>query len=475
MFTKSSFILSPRKANRLRVAALFVASVSGLTVVMCLAQSGAPSEPNLNYLAGSLTNDEPQAVYADNPNDSWNRIFHCLFTRTIQTRLSNDFTSAAPFNPVEAMGLPHLAASTRLFQRIESGDRAIDPLYPSYVSMGGASGAFQVLDEPRFSQLEGALTDALRQQSKRSAVSRALMQSDIWAAYESVARNFSIKDEEGRQRQQRKNHLMPLLLRFLKKLALTSQEIDALPDNYAAAAKKHRLPDLFAKNSEWLEIQWVPERQHDMSSAYRRAARVFVKPSSPPQDVSLFLKALRPERLNENKLLEAVALVTQNLLINSDGKVVPTRLTYEMQMRRFAKGQAGAVVQEATGKAQIAAFELSRRLLLTKPKEGGLSASDDHEPAYLPMAGNDYTFATVHGDANHGGAPILVPLRSRCASCHGAEMQVVMTLSIHGIEAPRPIRHLNSRDNEHSRYVAARKMEREDFKALQQQWLSAVP
>src|SRR5262249_58914238 len=55
-----------------------------------------PSKPS--YQIGSLPKDEPQAVYSADRDDSWNHIFYCLFTRTVQLRLSDDFLAAAPFS-----------------------------------------------------------------------------------------------------------------------------------------------------------------------------------------------------------------------------------------------------------------------------------------------------------------------------------------------------------------------------------------
>ena len=69
------------------------------------------------YLAGALSKAEPQAIYAANPQDSWNRIFHCLFTRTLKMRLSADFPEGAPFVEDVKAGKK---VSQRIFERTES-------------------------------------------------------------------------------------------------------------------------------------------------------------------------------------------------------------------------------------------------------------------------------------------------------------------------------------------------------------------
>lgn len=458
MFRQGQIIFLQRLKSRVLCGALLV-SAPVLIGAFCYAQSTA-TRPT--YLAGSLERDEPQAVYAADAKDSWNRIFYCLFTRTIQTRLTSDFKDVAPFDAVEVMGLSHLTASTRVFTRIESGDRAIEPLYPSFFTRGGTSkGALPLFKEPRYSQLETALTEALKEKSQRSTLHRALMQSDAWAAYDILCRKYHFAGEEGELQRQRQHRLLYLLSRFIKKLALTSEEINALPDNYALAAPKHRLPDLFAKNSEWLEIQWGAEFiQHDQANDNRRATRVFIKPSAKPQDKKRFLTDLKLERLNQSKMLDAIALVIQNLLINSGGKVVPAPLTYEVQLRHFAKNEAD--------KARAEVYEWSRELYLKQPQSGGLKRIGEDEPAYLPTAGNDLTFASAHSDGKGDEWPILAPLRSRCVSCHGEQLQIVMTLNRHSTVSP--IRHFNARENDHSHYVAEQKMQREEFKTLLKQW-----
>src|SRR5215472_16399665 len=107
-----------------------------------------PSKPT--YQVGSLPKDEPQAVYSADRDDSWNRIFYCLFTRTVQLRLSDDFLEGAPYSQPTQTRFPQRSISDGTFERIEGGDRAIEPLYPSFLT---SSGPFQVLDEPRYSQL----------------------------------------------------------------------------------------------------------------------------------------------------------------------------------------------------------------------------------------------------------------------------------------------------------------------------------
>jgi hypothetical protein len=428
-------------------------SVVGLTA--------AQSLPDLEDRSGTLSRDAPHPVYAPDADDPWNRIFYCLFTRAVQARLSQEFQKGAPLNLAQGTGVPQLPVRQRPFERIESGDRAIEPLYPSFLS---AQGPFQVLAEPRYSQLKGALLDALGLEHQRSPLARALMQSDVWAAYDVLARDYRFAGDEAQLHRERRDQLRSLLAQFLKKLVLTPDEIEALPNTFAAAASAHALPDLFASASEWMEVRWLPERLHDQAADYRRVARVFIKPASLPSDRARFLNGLRRAN-NLTMQLDAVALVIQNLVIDGKGKVVPSRLTYEVQFRQFLRDAQGQFE-----KTELRQYELSRKLLLSDPKSGGLTARSEVAPSYLPEAGNDYGFASTHRGRGGASEPVLVSLRTRCNFCHAPHAATVQTFALHDATPLPLVAQMKPSADDQARYVAERKRAREDFKALEKQW-----
>ncbi len=349
------------------------------------------------------------------------------------------------------MAVPGLRISTRRFERVEIGDRAIEPLYPSFLSSAGALG---VLTEPRFSELRESLTTAISDQNNRPPVARALMQCDVWAAYDIIFRSGNFKTGDDRQIGERKEVLLSLLAQFLRKLAVSSAEIRSLPQNYSAAEQVKNLPALFSPTSGWLEIQLLPNRMHDSNSSYRRAARVFVKPRRVPENKTKFVENLKDSQHSEE--LEAVALAVQNLLVDSSGRAVPSPIISDVQIRFFSNGDI-PVVSEARE------YELSRRLLLTHPVSGGLVEFDGNAPAYLVAAGNDYDFATPLF-ATH--RPVVAALHARCAQCHGTSLKHLMTFSIIAISPLPPISILNANDNDQAIYVASRKEQRADYKSL---------
>ena len=77
---------------------------------------------------------------------------------------------------------PRYASKAKL-SRTELGDRAIEPLYPTFFT---AKGIMEVLSEPLYSELTGALQQAIDEKKTRSPIERALMQADVWAAYDII-------------------------------------------------------------------------------------------------------------------------------------------------------------------------------------------------------------------------------------------------------------------------------------------------
>jgi len=412
-----------------------------------------------DYEAGSLPKLEVQTVYSANPHDPWNRIFFLLFTRKVDLRLSDDFKVEGPWLPTEVMGNPSLMATSRTVERIESGDRAIDPLYPNFFSSQGSE---RILSDPGFSELKEALQEACSETSSRPALHRALMQSDVWAAYEIVTWSRRTDGPIG----DHARALLPWLVQFIAKLALSSSEIAGLPHNNAIAQSSLTLPKMFDAGSGWIELEWFPERSHDTMGQNRHAARIFLKPPGKP---AAFLKHVN-ERIR-GKLeplpggihdLDAEALLTQVLLINRDGRVVPSPLISDIQLRTVTRDESGRF----TG-SNVEEFELSRQLMLAHPSSGGFVHRTAEEPSYLPASGNDFTFASPMTGEREQKTPILGTLRRRCESCHfESSVFTFRMIPIPGRPVPA-VRQLPPEGNQRAFHVAEKKMKSREFRSLQ--------
>jgi hypothetical protein len=406
--------------------------------------------------------EAPEKIYSDDPNDSWNRIFYYLFSRRVTARLSSDFPEAAPFEKVTDLEFLRVERSTRAFERNESGDRAIDPLYPSFLTDDGIR---LVLRDPAYADLKQALEDGLADTAPRDSMARAMMQSDLWAAYDIVFRCKYFEQRGERELAQRRMEILDLVGRLIRKVALTPEEIRSLPDNYSMARTKYGLPDLFGKTG-WVEIKWFPHRLHDESSGYRRVTRVFLKPARVPKDMQKFLNDFRGANYEAIQGLQGVALVMQPLLVDTHGHVEPTTVTTDVQIRMFRKTKQGVFE-----KTQVGEYEVSRRLL-REAASGFLAQEGEDEPVYLPAAGNDYSYASPNRIS--GGLPLVVKQRTRCAMCHGDKLELTglmtfaMTLPSKNDLGP-PVRQLNPAGHEAADFVISQKMGRVDWKSLSKQ------
>jgi hypothetical protein len=396
------------------------------------------------------------AIYSARPDDPWNRLFAALFTRTVRTRFTSEFADRGPFQPAPPDLIPafvfHQPAmvSTRVFDRFEEGDRAIDALYPAFLNQTGPHDA---LREPLHGELVAALDGALADRTDRSPLARVLMQVDLWSAFDPLE---AIQDgHDTAAARQAAGELTARLAKLIGRVALAPKEIGALANNYEAARRAEPLPDLFNPGGPWIEIVWGQDRMHDAEEQFRRSSRVFVRPIVRPPDTAAFLKTITTGP--QPPVLAATALVMQVVAIDRSGRAVPTPLIRDVQIRTFARDTSGAVT------ASMSEYELSRRRLLSNPSDGFLQF-DDRAEAYLATAGNDYGFATP--DLAARKPPTIATLHTRCLLCHGPDGAHVMSFAVTDPALMPQPRALPQPNDERARYVAQKKEARGDFTRL---------
>jgi hypothetical protein len=395
-------------------------------------------------------------VYSTDPADSWNRIHTILFARTIAAFETSEYPEARASAPLPDPIAPFLAlrVSGRTYDRDESGDRAVEALYPSFITSRGVD---YVVAGPAYGALSQALDDAIAERRSRAAIDRALMQVDLWSAFDQLDA-VAARPRVDAVRHDRAVALTRALATLIRKIALTPAEMAGLPDTMAAARSVPGFPDVFSPAAGWIEVQKSTHRMHDDAADMRRAARVFVRPRTPPADERAFLDALA-DRPGDR--LAATALAIEAVLVDTHGRVVPTRLFIDVQVRTFVRD--GRVLPQA----DVEEFELSRRRLREDATKAFVRY-DGSAPAYLPIAGNDYGFATPSRDRHGETAPILSTLRSRCSACHGPDGRNFMTFDL--IERPGApllsVVRLRPADDSRARAVVAAKEARADFAHL---------
>lgn len=420
----------------------------GLAIVLtmsCLSLAqGAPAN-----LPRVTLPDAPNLIYSTRSDDSWNTIFYFLFSRRLSARLSSDFQEGAPFRDLGA----GIKVSDHVFERNETGDHAIDPMYPTFFV---GYGSIVVLRDPAYPKFVKSLRTALDGDSPRSAIARALMQNDLWGAYDALFFPFLPDDEKALG--ERRKTALDLIGRLIRKVALTPEEIRALPDNYAVVARRHSFPDVFDKDSGWIEVQWFLPRTHDLEAGFRRVSRVFLKPAHPQRNTGMFLNSLPNDPTNPTSL-DGVALITQLLALDSHGNPQPTRLTLEAQVRLFDRSHEGKL------KSAVKVCEIRRQLLIENPSSGGTVTEDEGTPVYLSNGGS-YGFAEGQLTDREVREPVLVKLRTRCARCHGEDLQQVMTFSIVKPPHAPPVKQLDPAVTAVADFDISAMRKRQEFKAL---------
>lgn len=398
-------------------------------------------------------------IYSGRADDSWNRLFALLFTRDVRVRYTSEFPDRGPFHDDPRVfdmfvSGTHPEVSSRVFDRHEDGDRAVDALYPTFLNLTGPSDA---LVNPLRGELVKALNAALDDRTPRTPLARALMQADLWSAYDPLAR-IQYGRADGAIRASA-YELCDLIGKLIGRIALTRAEIASLPDNYADARPTAALPDLFRPGGEWMEVMWAPFHMHDQEADYRRVARVLMRPVSVPRNVPGFLAAATREY--PQRSFAQVALVMQMMLVDSTGHVVASPLAQDVQLRTFTRAADGTLLSTS-----VSEFELSRRKLLANPSSGGFLRFDDGSEAYVAVSGNDYGFATPMLGMPRATQPTISTLHVRCNACHGPDGAHLMSFAVQDPERLPPPRALPQPNDERRAAVAREKEARDDFKRL---------
>jgi hypothetical protein len=143
-----------------------------------------------------------EPVFDDDPQHPWNRLHRALYTRTMQDGKTYDPESLEP------------------------------PFIPSsnFLTAGTSHGqALAVLDEFLKARLDT---------QNKGPLKRAVLQRDLWAV-------FAITADPDGPRQAQRRALQKRLAQVMRRIALNAKEIEALPDNLAAAVHAGAFPTAF--------------------------------------------------------------------------------------------------------------------------------------------------------------------------------------------------------------------------------------
>jgi hypothetical protein len=300
-------------------------------------------------------------VYDPDPKHLWNRLYEALHVRV---------DGEPPFDPGELD--PYVYQRNPYQEKGEHYKRAVAVL-DEFIREHGE----QLITEPR---------------------KRAFLQRDLWAFYDMVAPSrFLVRPDK-------MDAEMELAVRagkILPRLALTADQIKALPDNYAEAVAAKKFPDWFEVSRLWdPDGPWVllgSEERAPLARTHvdffggRSAFFVFLKHPDGRDQTKKYVAELRSSG-TDAKLPPGGAfftLVRQMQLIDDRGRITLTPVVESLQIR-------GAGEHE---------YKLSRKEFMAgKPSLTALEP-EDRERSYLAFLGRN---------AGNGRTKVL----NTCGGCH---------------------------------------------------------
>jgi hypothetical protein len=347
---------------------------------------------------------------------------------------------------------------------VSYGSDSLDPLLwlnSTHLLAEPSHQRVRVLDEFLQTHAENLIRDPMK---------RAILQHDLWGIFDwSIEREPERPGEPEYEREKRE--LQTRLAEVLRRLALTSKQIESLPDNYAQAVASgnfgkaydpaHRdhaflPPDLFDQRGSWVEIEGAgdPEPvapQHLTAVSGRSRFLVFMRLPGGRKATFDYLRTLwefpqpwvvrsdAPNQTETNPNLPSfpvgteVALVRQMTLFDDHGNLVPAPITESVQIRVYrrvtADSEAALGAAEAVARDDQDFYEVrfSRSQLFTGTS-GGLRAVGPSEREFLIF--------NAHGDdqvESSGRWPLnqYPPVLRLCAECHrGAGIQSLNTREV---------------------------------------------
>lgn len=407
------------------VVGFILLAVLPIAMRLVVASSGPPQTASFSI-----------AVYDENPSHIWNRLYAALWVRRDSqgTRYGED-----SLDPMLWGQSTHLLSG------------------PSHVT------ALRVLDEFLRTHAENVIQDPVK---------RAMLQRDLWAVFDWSVQQYPGLPEYRDEKRELQNRLAELL----RRLALTQDEIKALPDNYAQAVNSGAFPakynpaqpqqpflppDLFDPRGPWVCIRPNPEtfgegvivaKSHVSNVSGRSVFLVFMRLPEGRQATLDYFRTLWsfPQSwvagLDDRGPLETnpdlplfpagtqVALVRQMILFDNHGNLAVSPITESIQMRMYREittARARSVARGLTSGQDFFEIRISRPMLFSS-KQGGLRATgrDEIEPPTFQTEGIDPfengvgAFDRI-GESDrpervhpHFTAPRNGTIMQRCLICH---------------------------------------------------------
>jgi hypothetical protein len=313
------------------------------------------------------------SVYHPDPAHVWNRVFRQLYRRT---SLRGDEYGAEELDPLLWFDTTYLLAGASHQQTI------------------------QVLEEFLSTHAENLI---------REPLARALFQRDLWAVFDWLA-------WQAEPYPAARQELEIRMIRIMRRVALSKEEILSLPDNYALAVESKNYPaevdagspeipflpaDLFQTGSAWVPLgrEGGPVAiTHTEAFPFfgRSVFLVFVRSPDGLNGTVDFIESLTTEPTPVTAIGSDVALVRRMLLIDKQGEIILSPLVETIQIRHFSPAQS------------FHEFELDRSRLL-QGLAGGLAP---HQDFFMLFMGHGDVFESPDIPDERAAIPQI------CKACH---------------------------------------------------------
>jgi hypothetical protein len=264
-------------------------------------------------------------------------------------------------------------------------------------------------------------------------VQRAMFQHDLWRLFDWADTKRGEMDSSGPARE-----LQLALARVMQSVALTDEQIEALPDNLqhaiAAGALPDFLADLFDADGPWVCVRprgADPAGATHASFFSESTFLVFIRLPGVRADTLAYLANLNDfhepivvAHSASNSFLQEssgvpqfpagtrTVLLRQMMVVDRNGRLVPTHVTLSLQTRLYRTVPAGG---RDLGEREEAEYDLSREKLFAG-KNGGLTAVTKGEARFsVFMSHGDDPFENGRGGAQRfTPSPVL----QTCHVCH---------------------------------------------------------
>jgi hypothetical protein len=331
-------------------------------------------------------------------------------------------------------------------------------------------GTKYLVSEPTNRQVTGLLDEFLVSHSERvisDPLKRAIFQRDLWAIFD-----WTTQADLGPPQNRRVLQLR--LARLIRRLALSEEQIRALPDNYQDAVRSKKIageydvgrpevpflpPDLLQPNSQWVPLSAIGGEpvaiSHTQAFSGRSVFLAFIRLPAGREATLAYLKQIsefpKPWIQNRRDFSRALpnpdliqfpagtqlALVRRMILMDEKFNLVPTNLIESVQFRvhrsipRVIEEGLNTNRNEARTSLDTYEFKLSRAKLFAS-ESGGLRSvlRDEKEFPLFQSHGIDLFEELNKPDQLERN---LSPVLNSCASCH-------FRSGIHGMLS-RSVRH----------------------------------